>query len=81
MSSTKIQYMTTTTTTTTPEDKILDLIKKEEKPTSEIARRIKRNYYDTLDFLENLEKEKKVEKIMKNKFSYWRTKHAKNSNK
>lgn len=63
------------TTTTMDEEiitKILNILKEGEKSTSEVSSIINRNYYQSLSILEKLFEENKIEKIEKNKYTFWR---------
>lgn len=55
---------------------ILKILKEGEKTTTEIASIIRRNHYDTLHILEELEKEKKIKKIEIGRFTFWRLYNA-----
>lgn len=55
---------------------ILKTLKKGEKSTTEISNILNRNHYDTLKILEELETEKKIEKIEVGKFTFWRLKNV-----
>lgn len=60
------------------ENKILEILKEGEKTTTEISSIIRRNYYDVVRILEDLESKKKLEKIEMGKFTFWRlTKNGK----
>ena len=52
-------------------DSILILLKKGKKATTEIASLIKRNYYDTLEALNDLKAEGKIEEIKKGEYTFW----------
>lgn len=54
------------------ENKILEILKDGEKTTTEISAIIRRNYYDVVRLLEDLESKKKLEKIEMGKFTFWR---------
>ena len=56
------------------EQKIMELLKEGEKSTTEISNNLHRNFYDTNQFLEELEKENKIQKIELNKFTFWKIK-------
>jgi hypothetical protein len=56
------------------ENKILGILKEGKKSTSEISSRIKRNHWDTLEILERLSKEKKINEIKENNYVYWELK-------
>ena len=53
---------------------ILKILKEGRKSTAEISGRIKRNFYDTTSFLQELRLDKKVKMIIDNKFTYWEVK-------
>lgn len=53
---------------------ILKYLKRGEKSTTDIANLINRNHYATLRLLEELEDEKKIERICTGKFTFWRLK-------
>lgn len=55
-------------------DEILKIIKKAEKSTTEISNILNRNHYDTIKVLEEMEKDKLIEKIEVGKFTFWRKK-------
>lgn len=57
-------------------EKILEFLREEgEKPTTEIAAFLKRNYYDVIHCLEELEKEGKISRnSVGTRFNYWRIK-------
>ena len=59
-------------TTVFMENKILEILKDGEKTTTEISAIIRRNYYDVVRLLEDLESKKKLEKIEMGKFTFWR---------
>ena len=51
--------------------KILKILKEGEKSTTEIASKINRNYYDTVNFLKELKKEEEIRMIKINKYTRW----------
>lgn len=53
------------------EKKILKMLEKKKKSTSEISAIINRNYYYTLGALVDLEFQKKVKRIEEGKYTYW----------
>lgn len=53
---------------------ILMWLKKGDKSTSEISALLRRNYWDSLRTLNELENEKKIESYKKGKYTFWRLK-------
>ena len=58
------------------EEKILEILKKGEKSTTEISNLINRNHYNTLKILEELEKNNLIKKIEIGKYTFWRLLNA-----
>lgn len=55
-------------------NKIMNYLKKGDKSTTSIANQFSRNFYDAMRFLEELERDGKVERITMGRFIYWRLK-------
>jgi len=55
-------------------DLVLDILKDGEKSTTEIASKLKRNYYDCIQILEELLSQNKIEKVEVGKYTFWRLK-------
>ena len=51
--------------------KIKEILKEGKKSTTEISARIKRNYYDTLSFLREMESDKEIKRIEDNNYVRW----------
>jgi len=56
------------------EEKILKVLREGEKSASEISVKIGRNFYVTLELLEKLKSENKIEKLKIGKHTFWRIK-------